>query len=215
MKKTIILVLVLISLFTVAKASYAVTTIFMGETVEGRGENYDAGSVTGDMDTTVIHFTDITDIKKVKIDIDYEFGNYKYLVPQSMGSWDIQIGFPVKVNEKGLVYFTVGAINYAEYSNPASEHEANGALLGLNVICTPTEKFQFELNLQHSVGGSSKLNSVDSSLDMILLRTNIQYVFTDTLGLAIHYTYMDYNANNPSTDAVDLSSTSIGLIYKF
>ena len=185
-----ILLVVLITLFTVANMTYAVTTIFMGKNIGGNGTNYDNGSVSGDIDTTVIHFTDITEIKKIKVDIDYEFGNYEYQTPQSLGLWEIEVGFPLKVNEKGLVYFTVGAINYGEYNNPVSKHEANGATLGFNVICTPTERFQFELNLQHSLGGSSKLNSVNSSLDLTLLKTNLQYIFTDTLGLAIHYTLM-------------------------
>jgi hypothetical protein len=230
MKKLMVLMLLLIALLTISQATLASTTLFLGKTFAGNGTSNDYGSPTyqsnsANISDSVIDFTDITEIKKIKIDVDYEFGDFNYnsSAPTTLGLWDSQVGFPAIVNDKGLVYVTVGTLNYTEYSQANPKHEVNGYMLGLDLICTPTDKFQFEIDLQHScLGSTSKLsygnpgtNTLDSTPDLTALKVKLQYTLTDNFGLAVHYRLLDYKVKNPADTAVNMDTTSLGLIYRF
>ncbi|MGE5581000.1 MAG: hypothetical protein ACM3X9_00515 [Bacillota bacterium] len=232
MKKTLASLLLLISFLLVSqKPTFAVTTVYFGKMVNGVGVGYDYSSaanpkLTGDLDTFVVNFTNISELKKVKVDIDYEFGKYTYLQgPPSMELWDLQVGFPVVNREKGLVYLTLGAHNYAENTPFNPKHETNGALVGVNIACIPSDRFQIEADIQHSLGNlaTAKLYYSDvtgtlsktSTLDLTILTMKAQIILTDNLGLAVRYRWFDENISDPRVDAVDLYSTTMGFIYRF
>ena len=162
MKKVIVLLLVLLTLFMIANTTYAVTTLFLGSTVDGKGttNDYDNNiSYPGDITDLTMNFTNISEIKKIKTDFDYERGEFMYNNGSpSLGLWDVQVGYPVISRDKGLVYATVGGLFYDEYSELNPKNEADSCMLGLNIIGTPIDRFQFELDVQHSIGnGTSKL----------------------------------------------------------
>jgi hypothetical protein len=227
MKKAIVLMLVSVFLFLVASSTYGVTTLFIGKTFESRGTStdYQSGSTdySGDISNTVFNFTNISEIKKIKFDINYEVGDFEYR-PQtpSLELWNAQVGYPLVSHDKGLVYLTLGTVNYAEYSDVYPKHKANSPMLGLNIIGTPIENFQFEIDVQHSIfHGDSTLNyNGGSSLDysspkITAFKVKVQYNFSDTLGFAIHYQSLDVRIDQLQVEAVDLNTTAAGFIYRF
>jgi hypothetical protein len=225
MKKIIRLLLVLTILFMMATTTYAVTTLFLGSTVDGKGttNDYDNdNSYSGDISSLAMNFTNISEIKKIKTDIDYERGDFMYNNGSpSMGLWDVQVGYPLISRDKGLVYATIGGLFYNEYSDLNPKNEADSGMLGLNIIGTPIDRFQFELDIQRSIGNStSKLyntsgNTTHSSSEITACKVKLQYILTDNLGFAIHYRFLDIKVQELGVTAVELDSTTAGFIYRF
>ena len=213
------------TLFLVTHSAYAVTTLYVGRTFAGYGTTNDYNtpsiSLSGKITNSVLDFTNISEIKKIKIDVDYESGDFEYTKNMpSLELWDVQVGFPVITNDKGLVYVTLGAVDYNEYHDTNPKHSAIGNMLGINIVATPTDRFQFEADCQRSLlGGSSKLYSdageLDNYPDITAVKLKVQYVLTDNFGLAIHYRYLQYQIKNSQVTAVDLNTTSFGFIYRF
>jgi hypothetical protein len=231
MKKILVCVILVIALFAVTIPSYAITTLYLGDCVGGNGSSNDYHDMNtfqnnpGDINSRVIEFTNISENKKIKIDVDYETGDFKYILgPPSFGMLDLKVGFPCIIKDKGLVYFTVGLLNYNEFSQNYPKHELNGNMLGFDIIATPSDRFQLEVNLQRSIlGGSAKLyydplnpnTTKDSSSELTVFKLKLQYIFTDNLGLAIQYRVMECNVTDFMADAVDVNSTALGFVYRF
>jgi hypothetical protein len=229
--KLSLLLLTVILLLTWQQPTYALDTVFFGKSINGNGTGLDYMSTnpdnkySGSLDTYLVDFVNISEIKKIKIEGTYETGNYNYL-PQNptIVNTNLQVGIPIVIRDKGLVYITAGYQTYDEYANANPQHESYGPVLGLDVICTPAEPFQVEFNLQHSIGGycnlyydnSSGGKSVDhSDLDLTILVIKAQYILSQNLGVALYYHLADYNSPKLGLDVVDLSSTTLGLVYRF
>jgi hypothetical protein len=228
MKKAIVLMLVSVFLFLAAGSTYGVTTLFIGKTFEGKGTSTDYSQSpiedkSGDITNTEFNFTNISEIKKIKFDISYETGDFKYLSDTpTMELWNAQVGYPLVSHDKGLVYLTFGTANYNEYSDVYPKHEARSPMVGFNIIGTPTENFQFEIDVQHSIfhGSSTLYYSSGPTLDysspeMTAFKVKVQYNFSDILGFAIHYQSLNIRIDQLQVDAVDLNTASAGFIYRF
>jgi hypothetical protein len=88
----------------IVNPTYAVTTLFIGSSVDGKGETNDYvnnQSFSGEINDLTMNFTNISEIKKIKTDIDYERGNFEYNNEKpTMGLWDVQVGFPLIIRDK-------------------------------------------------------------------------------------------------------------------
>jgi hypothetical protein len=225
MRKLMVLLLVLITLLIMVNPTYAVTTVFLGSAFDGNGKTSDyvnATSQSGAITDLTMNFTNISEIKKIKTDIDYERGDFDYNDRQpSLGLWDVQVGYPLISRDKGLVYVTVGGVYYSEYGETNPKNEAGGSMVGLNIIGTPAERFQFELDVQHSLwDSSSKLHMTTgdtkrSSSDITTCKVKIQYAFTDNFGFAIHYRVLDVKIKALEVTAINMNTTTAGFIYRF
>lgn len=225
MRKVIVLLLVLITLFMIVNTTYAVTTLFIGSAIDGEGTTNDYvtdNSESGDINDMTMNFTNISEIKKIKTDIDYELGDFKYNDgPPSLGLWNVQVGYPLIKNDKGLIYVTLGEVYYTEYSNLNPKNKASSNMLGLNIIGTPIDRFQFEIDIQHSIFcGSSKLYTTLGDIrrpspEITAYKVKLQYTFTDNFGFAIHYRVLDIKVEELQVTAVDLKTTTAGFIYRF
>jgi hypothetical protein len=227
MKRTIVLLVVFVMILMVTSPSFAVTTLYVGGSLDGSGTTRDTENnqpYSGDIvKDTVIDFTNISEMKKIKVDVDYEWGDFKYISgPPTFGLGDVQVGYPVINHDKGLVYVTLGEVYYNEYSNSFPKHKAASNMVGLDIVATPIERFQFEIALQHSIwDGSSKLyvsntETTDYSCpELTVGKLKLQYIISDNFGFSVQYRVFDYKVKQLEEGATNLTTTVAGFIYRF
>lgn len=226
MKKAMILVLLFMMILMATSTTFAVTTLYIGGSVDGNGTTKDYQTnqkYSGDIKGMVVDFTNISEIKKIKVDIDYEFGDFRFNSgTPTFGIWNTQVGFPVVNHDKGLVYLTLGEVFYNEYSDTYPKHEVASNMIGLDIVATPLERLQFEVGLQHSIfDGTSELYSSStnttkySSPELTVGKLKVQYIFTDNLGFSIQYRIMDFKVKQLEVEGTRINTTVAGFIYRF
>ncbi len=227
MKKAIVLMSVLVMILAVTSTTFAVTTLYIGGSCDGDGTTRDYTTTgqkySGDIKDTVFEFTNISEIKKIKVDVDYEVGDFKYVNGSpTIGIWDVQVGYPVIIHDKGLVYVTLGEVFYNEYSDAYPKHDIDSNMIGLDIVATPIDRFQFEIGLQRSIWkGSSKLysgvnNTIEYSCpELTVGRLKFQYIFTDNFGFSVQYRVLDFKVKQLEVEGTKINTTVAGLIYRF
>lgn len=218
MKKMIVLVLLLITLFTITKKAHATTTFYLGTIVGGKEQVSDYNHYyfySGDYSTNELDLT--TYNKGLKLSLGYQLGECKDYFGKKLttSQLDGQIGFPVINQKQWLLYVTAGLYNYT-WKDPNIKQETNGVMIGGNALFT-TEKFQIEGDIQYSgPGASNKFYSPTdfSSLELTVVKLQTQYNFKENLGLVLSYRLMHFNVND-SLYIEDIATPSIGLIYRF
>lgn len=215
MKRTFGLVLILIMLFTFSKVTRATTTVFLGRTVEGHGEiDYYGLNDSSHIESDLVS---LSYVKKVKFVITNQSGEfYGNNGKDHMESLDIEVGYPLYNDKKGLLYFTLTSINYSGYKNNfITTHEADGGLVGFEVVGIPSDKVQFEFGWHGAIGGSYRINADNLPLELMLLKFKLQYTLTDNLGLILYCQLKDFNNNdNTYKRSETINTTVIGFIYR-
>ncbi len=215
MKRTFGLLLFLVMFLLFSQETHATTTILLGRSVEGDGEFfYDGMYESGNIEGRLIS---LAYIKKIKIVITNQFGEfYNGYEKNHMESLDIQVGYPLYSDNKGLLYLTMTGMKYSGYDNYYLEtHEADGGLIGFEIIGTPSDKVQFEFGWHKAFDGSYRINDDNLSLELLLLKFKIQYLLTDNLGLVIYWETKDFNNNDAFTKRLEtIDNTVIGFIYR-
>lgn len=215
MKRTVGLILSLIMLFAVSKDTNAATTILLGRNIDSYGKiEYDGAKDSGHIDDNLIS---LTYVGKVKLVISNQFGDFwGNTGKEHIEFLDIQAGYPVVNDKSGILYLTLTGVKYSGYLNNytpyLNKHEADGGLIGFEMIGFPTDKIQFELGLHRSICGSYRINDYNLELEMTLLKLKIQYLLTDNLGLVIYTQLRDFD--NTSITSEEIDSTIIGFIYR-
>lgn len=205
-------------LLAVSKVSHAATTILLGRDFESNGKiNINGIGDSGYIDNTLIS---LTYVRKVKLVISNQFGEFNgNSGREHLELFDIQVGYPVVNDQSGIFYLTLTGIKYSGFLNYYSpyidKHEADGRLIGFEMVGFPTEKVQFELGLHRAINGSYRVNFINSSLDMILLKLKVQYQLTDNLGLVIFTQLRDFDSKSDTTDLSEkIRTTVIGFAYR-
>lgn len=218
MKRTIGLVLCLALIFVISKDTQAATNVLLGKNVDGYGKiDYNGVKDSGNIDDNLVS---LTYTGKVKLVITNQFGElYGNSGKEHIEMLDIQAGYPVVNDQSGILYLTLTAIKYTGFQNYSApfidEHEADGGLLGFEMIGFPTDRIQFEFGWHRAVGGSYRINHSNSSLDMNLLKLKIQYLLTDNLGIVIFTQLRDFNSQSDTLNVSErINSTTLGFIYR-
>lgn len=218
MKRTIGLVLSLVMLFASSKVTRATTTFLLGFNAGTHGEiEYSGINDSGKIEGNLIS---LTYVNKVKIVITNQFGEfYGNNGKEHMEFFDIQAGYPVVSDKSGILYLTLTGIDYSgclNYFTPyLSEHEADGGLIGFEMVGFPTSKTQFEFGWHRAIGGSYRINNNNSKLDLTLLKLKVQYLLTDNLGLVIWCQIKEFdNKDYTMSFSEEINTAVIGLIYR-
>lgn len=220
MKRATGLLLILLMLFAVSRSSSAAVAVFFGDHLENRGEiDYNGVGDSGRFESGLASLSYAQETKWV---ITYQFGEfYDGYFKKELDFFDIQVGYPIANDQSGLLYLTITAINYSGFKGSGAipdiwRHEADGGLLGFEVVGFLADKLQFEFSFRRSVVGSFRLNDDQSSLNLSLLKLKIQYLLTDYLGLVLLYQLKDFNADAIAFNlSEEFQTTHWGLIYRF
>ncbi|MGE5604330.1 MAG: hypothetical protein ACM3YE_01405, partial [Bacteroidota bacterium] len=198
--------------------TWAATTVLLGKNIDSNGKiDFNGGEDSGNIDETLIS---LTYTGKVRFVITNQFGEfYGNSGKEHLEFLDIQAGYPVVNNKSGIFYLTLTGIKYSGYLNYSvpyfSKHEADGGLVGFEVISFPTDKAQFELGLHRAVGGSYRIDFYNSTLEMTLLKLKIQYHLTDNLGLVILTQFRDFQSKSDTLNvSEEINTTMLGFIYR-
>lgn len=218
MKRTIGLVLILIMFLAVPKVTRATTTILLGQAAGAHGNiDYNGIDDSGKIESNLIS---LSYVKKVRLVFANQFGEfYGNNGKKHLEFFEVQAGYPIVSDKSGILYFTLTGIKYSGYLNDFSPvmttHEADGSLIGFEMIGFPTDKVQFEFGWHRAIGGSYRVNSSNSTLDLTLLKLKVQYLLTNNLGLVVYYHLKDFNVNDPTLNLSEkINTTVIGLIYR-
>lgn len=215
MKRTFGIITLLIMLLAVSKDTYATATVMLGRNVYSKEEFvYDGINNSGNIENNLISFTYV---KKIKFSITNQFGEfYDDDQKNHMESLDILVGYPLYNDSKGLLYFTLTGIKYSGYENYYLDtHEADGGLVGFEVVGIPNDKTQFELGWHGAIGGSYRINYDNLALKMMLIKFKLQYLLTDNLGLVIFCELKDFNNNDINYRRFEtIKDTYFGFVYR-
>lgn len=224
MKKIVVLMLLMLTSFTISKTAYATTTFALDTTVGINGSTYNSSAFSNEVgevgnEAYAINFTYI---KKIKIDIDYQFGKYQdNYTSLNMELRNIQVGFPIVNSPKQLIYITIGGMRYSEDTNMSilPKHDADGVMRGVDLVVIPTDKFQVELNLQKSLRGRCSTNDIFSGTnnyvtDLTIYKIKLRYILADNLGLTFNYRSMENNIRDSTGDDVVQAICSMGFVYR-
>lgn len=218
MKRTIGLVLCLALIFVISEDTQAATTVFLGKNVNSYGKiDYNGVKDSGNIDDTLVS---LTYTGKVKLVITNEFGEWHgNSGKEHLEILDIQAGYPVVNDRSGILYLTLTAFKYSGFENYSppfiDKHEADGGLLGFEMIGFPTDRIQIEFGWHRAVGGSYRIDLSNFSLDMYLLKLKIQYLLTDNLGIVIFTQLRDFNSQSDTLNVSEkINTTTLGFIYR-
>lgn len=215
MKRTFGIVMFLIMFLAVFDDAHATATVMLGRTVESKEEfSYDGINDSGYIDGNLISFTYV---RKIKFTITNHFGEcHGDNGKKHMESLDVLVGYPLYSDKKGLLYFTLTGIKYSGYENYLlTTLEADGGLVGFEVVGVPNDKTQFEFGWHGAIGGSYRINSDNLSLKMMLLKFKIQYLLTDDFGIVIYCESKDFNNKDVNFRRFEtINSTVLGFVYR-
>lgn len=215
MKRPFEIVFLLMILLTVSKETLGAATVMLGQTIDSKEEfAYDGIYDSGSIENNIISFTYVS---KVKFTVTSQFGEfYGEDEKNHQKSLDVLVGYPLFSDNKGLLYFTLTGFQYSGYQDSFLEtHEADGGLIGFEVVGIPNDKTQFELGCHGASGGSYRINSENLTLKMRLLKFKIQYLLTDDFGLVIYYESRDFiNKDRPLKRFETISNTFLGFVYR-
>ncbi len=226
MKRLLSILLAIITLFTLATTSYAATTLFLGKSIDGKERLEYNDTLTADTDGTLI---DLSYTKLLKISLEYEPGEYEIDKTRcSREIWLLQAGYPLIIKDDDFLYFTVGNFNYSLYKSDflgKIKYETNLATLGFDLAATITDKFSFDLAIQHSISGGEyhlyKVSIMDSynknlPVDLTVCKLQLRYILTDNLGIVMNCRFLRFEANDSSIPIrQDVRNTYMGLVYRF
>ena len=227
MKKIVALLLLFSSLLVFSATTPATSTLFLGKTFFGQGTSNDYFNNQSYSGNISAYEIDFSYIKKIKLDFDYQNGELAYDGgPPSFELWDIQMGYPFFNTDKGMVCSTLGLLSYSENSELAfvSRHQVSCPMFGLDIILTPIDSIQFEVDLKHSfLGGSSVLYYADETSngtlssfpELTAVKIRFIYILFDNLGLVVNYRSLIYNTEDYLNKVVGTDTTALGLIYRF
>lgn len=215
MKRTFGIITLLIILLVISKDTYATATVMLGRSINGKEEfAYDGINNSGNIENNLISFTYV---KKIKFTITNQFGEfYDDNQKNHMESLDILVGYPLYSDNKGLLYFTLTGIKYSGYEDHYLDtHEADGGLVGFEVVGIPSDKTQFEFGWHGAIGGSYRINSDNLELKMMLIKFKLQYLLTDDLGLVIYCELKDFNNDDINYRRFEtIKNTYFGFAYR-
>lgn len=202
-------------LLVVSKDTYAIATVMLGRNINGKEEFvYEGIDNTGNIESNLISFTYV---KKIKFTITNQFGEfYDDDQKNHMESLDILVGYPLYSDSKGLLYLTLTGFKYSGYEDYYLDtHEADGGLVGFEVVGIPSDKTQFEFGWHGAIGGSYRINSDNLALKMLLIKFKLQYLLTDDLGLVIYWELKDFNNNDIDYQGFErIKNTYFGFAYR-
>lgn len=215
MKRIFEIVLLFIILLAVSKETHGTAMVMLGQNIHGKEEfAYDDIYDSGNIENNIISFTYV---RKIRFTITNQFGEfYGEDEKNHMKSLDIMVGYPLFCDNKGLLYFTLTGFKYSGYQDSIlNTHEADGGLIGFEVVGVPNDKTQFELGWHGAIGGSYRVNSDNLALKMMLIRFKIQYLLTDDLGLVIYCESKDFNNRDLTFNRFEtINNTYLGFIYR-
>lgn len=227
MKKIVVLGLLVIMAFIISKTAYATTTFSMDRTNGDICTTYNSSVFSTKTNSDVFAFN-FAYIKKFKIDIDYQTGKYSNKTNSlDFNCFNMQIGLPIVNKPKQILYITLGGMSYFEDTNlmVLPEHEADGGMLGIDLVVILSNKFQIELNIQHSLRGKAVLRYYDIDFgteiplyyetDLSIYKVKLRYLLTDNFGLTLNYRSMENNSINNSDFDNFLKFCTLGFVYRF
>jgi hypothetical protein len=215
-KKTIVLFLLLISLLTFpGKTMASVATLYIGRLFAGndRIDDYKYNDTLSSMNfsNNEIGFTYI---KGLRLSLDFSGGDSPDgSTLHGMELWEQKVGFPVLNSKRLLFYLTAGYLNYELKECWKSE----GAMLGGDIVYQPAEWILIEGDCQYSFLGATYRDFPHSSefpVEQLILKFKTQIIFSKKIGILITYRLLDLNVDS-GWIIDDISSPSIGLIYRF
>lgn len=208
------IVLLLVMVFAISKETKATTVVMLGRIVDSSEEfHYDGTDDLGDIDGGLIGFTYV---KKIRFTITNQVGEFNGTDKDHMESLNIQVGYPLYSDNKGLLYLTLTGIKYSGYEGSLlTNHEADGGLFGFEIIGTPSDKVQFELGWHKDLGGSYRINNDSLPLDLMMVTFKIHYLLTDNLGLVIYCESKDFNNRDITLKRSEaIYNTVFGFVYR-
>ena len=218
MKRTIGLVLCLALFFAISEDTWAATTVLLGKSVNSYGRiDYNGGKDAGNIHDSMVG---LTYAKKVKLAITNQFGDFSSNFGKEHFEFlDVQAGYPIVNDQSGILYLTLTAIKYSGFLNHTvpyiSKHEADGGLLGFEMIGFPNDRVQFEFGFHYAVGGSYRIDFYHSNLEMTLLKLKIQFRLTDNLGLVVFSQLRDFDSQSDTLNVSEKNNTTtLGVVYR-
>jgi hypothetical protein len=202
MKKTVILILLVLTLFlTFTENTLATTIIYFGRDFGGQVTTYNNSR---ELINNTLGFSYV---EGLKLCAEMVFGPGNDL-------GEIKVGFPILDNNEGLIYVTAGFLNFK-----IPNSEADGGMLGFDFVSIITDRVYFEWDLQYSLLQASYKETTtippvtNNPLGWTSVKFKVQWLLSDHLALAFDYHYMNLNINY-SEDFRNVSLPSLSLLYR-